>query len=138
MYKKILVALDGSEHSNRAFNEAINLSKMADSKMTIMHIYLTKSSAFLLPNQAAYEKLKSQGEKILAEAKKKAESKGVLVETLLVEGDIVNQIVTTAKEGKYDLIVVGARGLTELQAKMLGSISEGVIKRAPCPVIVTR
>lgn len=138
MYKKILVALDGSEHSNRALNEAINLSKMAGSEITMIHISPTKSSVILSSNQNLYEKLKNDGENMLAEAKKKAESEGIKVQTLLLEGEVVNQIVTTAKKGDYDLIVVGARGLTELEAIMLGSISEGVLKKAPCPVIVTR
>jgi nucleotide-binding universal stress UspA family protein len=82
--------------------------------------------------------MKSKGEAVLADGKKLAEAEGVSVDTLLLEGDIVNAIAKTAKEGSYDLIVVGARGLSKLEELMLGSVSQGIVKNAPCPVIVTR
>jgi nucleotide-binding universal stress UspA family protein len=74
----------------------------------------------------------------LIEGQKIAQAEGIAVETLQLEGNVIDQIVKTAKEGKFDLIVVGARGLSKLEEIMLGSVSHGVLENSPCPVIVTR
>jgi nucleotide-binding universal stress UspA family protein len=82
--------------------------------------------------------MQNKDRSVLAEGQKLVEIEGILVETLLLEGQIVGQIVKTAKEGHFDLIVVGARGLSKLEEIMLGSVSHGVTANATCPVIVTR
>jgi nucleotide-binding universal stress UspA family protein len=60
------------------------------------------------------------------------------VETELVEGNTVEEIVKKSKEGQFDLIVMGARGLTTIKKLFIGSISEGVIKNASCPVLIVK
>jgi nucleotide-binding universal stress UspA family protein len=74
----------------------------------------------------------------LAEGRRLVEAEGVFTETLLLGGNVVDQIVKTAKEGNFDLIVIGARGLSRFEEILLGSVSHGVAEKAPCPVIVTR
>lgn len=133
-----MVAVDGSEHSNRALCEAFNLSKLVGGKVTLLHVSPSPSAGLVSSKEQFYAMMKSKGETLLAEGKKLGEAAGVFVETLLLEGDIVNSIAKTAKEGSYDLIVVGARGLSKLEELMLGSVSQGIVKNAPCPVIVTR
>ena len=133
-----MVAADGSEHSNRALHEAINLAKMADGTITLIHVYPNGSSVVMPSKEPFYNMLQNNGKAVLADGKKMVEAEGIFVETLLLEGDVVNQIVKTAKEGNFDLIVVGARGLSKLEELVLGSVSNGVVKTAPCPVIVTR
>ena len=61
-----------------------------------------------------------------------------LVETLLGEGHTVEEILKTAKEGEFDLIVMGARGLSTIKEIFLGSVSHGVTRHAPCPVLVVK
>ena len=58
--------------------------------------------------------------------------------SLLLEGNVVDKIVKTAKEENFDLIVIGARGLSKFEEILMGSVSHGVVEAAPCPVIVTR
>ena len=84
------------------------------------------------------EAVREAGARILAQGKEKAKAEGVEVETLLREGHVVHEIVKTAEEGKFDLIVMGARGISKIKELILGSVSDGVIRNAPCPVLVTK
>lgn len=56
----------------------------------------------------------------------------------LREGDAVKEIVTAAEEGKFDIIVVGHRGLSKLKEFLLGSVSEGLSHKASCPVLIVK
>ena len=138
MYEKILVPVDGSEHSKRALKEAIKLAKMTGGAITLLNVNPRGSSMASSHRQPKCEMVQNKEKDVLVEGQKIAETEGILVETLLLEGQIVQQIVKTAKEGHYDLIVVGARGLSKLEEIMLGSVSHGVTETATCPVIVTR
>ena len=138
MYEKILVPVDGSEHSKRALKEAIKVAKMTGGAITILNVTPSGSSLGSSHKQPNYEMMQNKDRSVLAEGQKLVEIEGILVETLLLEGQIVDQIVKTAKEGHFDLIVVGARGLSKLEEIMLGSVSHGVTENATCPVIVTR
>ena len=74
----------------------------------------------------------------LSRWQKRIKAEGVQAETLLREGDIVDQIVKTAKDGNFNLVVVGARGLSRVKGLLMGSVSNGVTRNAPCPVLVVR
>ncbi|MCW3983411.1 MAG: universal stress protein [Candidatus Bathyarchaeota archaeon] len=138
MYEKILVPVDGSEHSKRALNEAIKVAKMTGGTITLLHVQPKRAP--LIPPAKPQDKEASQSaaQSILVDGKRIVEAEGVSVQTLLLEGNVVDQIVKTAKEGQFGLVVVGARGLSKLEEIMMGSVSHGVAENAPCPVIVTR
>jgi len=57
---------------------------------------------------------------------------------LLIEGHAVEQIVKVCRENKFDLIVMGARGLSRIKEMLLGSVSDGVTRHAYCPVLVVK
>jgi nucleotide-binding universal stress UspA family protein len=139
LFEKILVPLDGSEHSLHALEKAIQIAKKFDGKLMLIHMYsmpifeITPSQL----NTYVLEQRKS-GEKILAEGRKKAYAEGVPFETQLKEGHIVEGIVKAAREGNFDLIVMGARGLSKLEELFLGSVSHGVILHAPCAVLIVK
>jgi len=78
------------------------------------------------------------GNRVLAGGEQKAKSANVKVETVLREGNTVQEIVALAKEGEFDLIVMGARGISRIRELLMGSVSEGVIKNAHCPVLVVK
>jgi nucleotide-binding universal stress UspA family protein len=75
---------------------------------------------------------------VLSEGQKLVQAAGLSVNTILLQGNVVDQIVKTAKDVNSDLIIVGARGLSKFEELLLGSVSHGVVEKAPCPVIVTR
>lgn len=86
----------------------------------------------------AVEAAQKVGSSILADGEQKAKSNGVPVETILKEGNTVQEIVKKAREGNYDLIVMGARGLSKIKELLLGSVSDGVIRNAACPVLIVK
>lgn len=139
MFEKILVPLDGSEHSLDALEKAIQIAKKFDSDVTLVHLY--SIAVFkLTPSQINdyVLELRKAGKEILAEGQKKAYAEGVPVETQLKEGHIVEGIVELARDGNFDLIVMGARGLSKLKELFLGSVSHGVTLHAPCPVLIVK
>jgi nucleotide-binding universal stress UspA family protein len=82
--------------------------------------------------------IRKQGEIVLAEGEKRANAEGVQVEKLLVMGHAVEEILKTAKKGNFNLVVIGARGMSKIKELLMGSVSDGVTKHAPCPVLVVR
>lgn len=137
MYQKILVPIDGSEHSMRALKEAVNLAKITQAKITLMHVS-NKESATDPASDSKNEATQSCSKIILAAGEKIARAEGISVDTTIVEGIIADEIVRTAREGSFDLLIIGARGLNRMEEIMLGSVSCGVKEKSPCPVIVTR
>ncbi len=142
LYDKILVAVDGSEPSNRALHEAIKVAKLTGGILTIVHVYPAdpSNSVLISASQQFNRYLKDNGKIVLENAQKMIADKceGVVVEALLLEGDAADQIVETAHNGSYDLIVVGARGINKLSGLILGSVSQGIVKNSPCPVLITK
>jgi len=153
MFNNILVAVDGSEPSKKALNYALELAEKLNGKITLIHVYSTVvalgppvdviSGPSLTPASAAIaskmvEEVKHRAEQILDDAEQIAKQHGISVEKLLREGDAVKEIAAVAKEGKFDLVVVGHRGLSKLGELVLGAVSEGVSHKAPCPVLIVK
>ncbi len=76
--------------------------------------------------------------KFLMACKERVKSGKVFVEIELAEGEPVDEIVKKAKRSQFDLIVMGARGLSTLKKLLIGSVSEGVLKKASCPVLIVK
>jgi len=139
LFKRILVPLDGSEHSLHALKKAIEIAKKFDGKITLIHIFsvgtITTSSS---ESCEIIKEIRKRGESVLANAKKDVKAQEVQVETLIKEGHTVNEILKVVKEGDFNLIVIGARGISKIKEILLGSVSDGVIRHAPCPVLVVK
>ena len=156
IFQKVLVPFDGSEHSRRALESAIQIAKSFNSKLMLLTVHhviitpvtspeLTIQTPVIVPDASAAEMTEraieaahNYDKKILAEAEAKVRSEKVEVETELIDGNAVEEIVRKAEEGKFDLIVMGARGLSTIKKLFIGSVSDGVIKKAPCPVLIVK
>ena len=155
MFEKILVPLDGSDHSVRALEKAVQIAKKFSGKVTLIHAYSVSMQPIILPEPTmlssptipiltaaeisrVVEAARATGERILKDGEARAKAEGVVVEALIVEGHAVQEIVKTAKEGNFDLIVMGARGVSHIRGLLLGSVSDGVIPHALCPVLVVK
>ena len=155
MFGNILVPLDGSEHSLGALEIAIQIAKKFDGKITLIHIYSVTIRPVIMPEPTtltppmipamtpaevskAVEATRKAGASILTDGEQKVKAEEVQVETLLKEGHTVQEIIRTAKEGKFDLIVIGGRGISKIRELLLGSVTDGVIHHAPCPVLVIK
>ena len=155
LFEKILVPLDGSEHSLRALEIAIQIARKFGGKITLIHVYSVAIGPVIMPEPTtltppmmpamtsaevskAVEAIRKAGASILADGEQKVKAEEVQVETILREGHIVQEIVRTAKEGKFDLIVIGGRGISRIRELLLGSVTDGVIHHASCPVLVIK
>jgi nucleotide-binding universal stress UspA family protein len=139
MFEKILVPLDGSKHSIKALEVAVQIALRFDGKITLIHVYSIDGFAIsATPVQEFIEAIRKVGADILADGEKRVKAEGVHVETLLLEGHAVEQIVKACREGKFDLVVMGARGLSRIKEILLGSVSDGVTRHACCPVLVVK
>jgi len=153
MFDKILVPLDGSEHSLKALEQALSIAKKFSGKITLLHVYSVEPILMPEPStggslsipivtgaevSALIEAAKKLGNKILVDGENRIAGSGVEVEKLLVEGHPVEEIVALAKEGNFDLIVLGARGVSHMREMLLGSVTDGVIHHVRCPVLVVK
>ena len=139
LFKKILVPLDGSEQSIWALGKAVQIAKKVGGEITLIHVYSVSSFAITPMQVYRYvQAMRKYGEGILEDGKKKAKAEGVQAKTLLVDGHAVEEILKAAKEGNFSLIVIGAIGMSKMKELLLGSVSDGVTRLAPCPVLIIR
>jgi len=128
MYKRILVAYDGSDHAKRAVEHAVSLAKILNSSLYVITVAVD-------PSQVALEKAR----RIAAEAAEKVASSGLAVSDVAVRSGVpANEILSYAEEIRADLIVMGSRGLSTIQRLVLGSVSQAVAARARVPVLIVK
>jgi nucleotide-binding universal stress UspA family protein len=141
--KRILVPVDFSSPSLRALDEAVDLARTVDAKLTAVFVAapLQYPSIFLgtavgLGLLLAEERKWARKElgKLVARLSKR----GVQCDALLEKGRPHERIVEAAKRTRADLIVMSTQGRTGFSHLMLGSVAEHVVRTAPCPVLVVR
>ena len=142
--RRILLATDGSKDSDRALQYALSLTKAADVSLTIVNVvYLPPLaySTWVPQMDKIYSDLKKDGTRIVSEALELAKENGISnVTSEVIENNRspVWAITKFADEGKFDLIVVGTRGLGGFRKLVLGSVANGVVHYASCSVLITR
>lgn len=147
MYKNILVAVDGSDTSNLALQEAIKLAKEQQAALRLVHVvdetpaYMTMDIPYSI---ADYQKaMREAGQKVLATCAAIAHQAGIEVDTKFVVLELLaqricNAISEEAKRWPADLIVIGTHGRHGFNHLLLGSVAEGFIRLATKPVLVVR
>ncbi len=139
MYKRILLAVDGSAYSIRATEEAVKIASLLP-ECTIELVYVadfSKAKNEILHAQGK-EALEHARRKKLAPAEEKINSKNISYEVKMLHGHPGPAIIEYANEEKVDLVVLGSRGLNTLQEMVLGSVSHKVVKRVDCPVLIVK
>ncbi|MGO0122000.1 universal stress protein [Desulfothermobacter acidiphilus] len=141
--EKILVPVDGSENSLRALRKGIELARMSkQASLTVLTVVPPVDPTFeygpWLTREQVEEAEKKAAEKILAEAEKLLQQEGLQAEKTVLVGDAGQEIADYAAQGRYDLIVMGSRGMTPLKGVFLGSVSTKVLALAPCPVVIVK
>lgn len=137
---KILLAVDGSENAKRAVDYVLKMTqKQEDLMITVIHIINSQKEITKLRNisseiQDIKERVVKNGMEIIERHVSIFENNHIKVATKLLDGDPATKIVEYAKLGEYDHIVLGTRGLTDLQSIVLGSVSHKVLALSECPV----
>ncbi|HYA70257.1 MAG TPA: universal stress protein [Thermoplasmata archaeon] len=140
-FRSILVADDMLESSQPALDEAVSLAKLLKAKLTIVTAIPMVSPAFGVPVPIgdSFAALLDSASKRLDALKEKLVGEGVVeVETVLLEGDPVDGVVSYVHKEHPDLIVVGSRGLSAAGRFLLGSVSDGILHHTHCSVLVVR
>ncbi len=126
---KILVAVDGSEQSERAFIYAIHLADKLDSKVTLLHV--VHSELFRFSKKAI-----ESGEQILSNMASKAE--GIELVKRIEMGHPAETIIKIADTEGFNLVAIGSKGLGAIKGFFIGSVSEKVIRHVQCSILITR
>lgn len=140
MYRKILLAYDGSEGAEKALVAGINLAKVHQAQIWVLAVQerLPRFSGTIDEVQEEKALADEQYGKLLEAAKVKAKEAGIEIKTLMRPGHPAQTIVAVAKEGKFDLVLVGHTGLSGVWAAFLGTTAEKVSRHAPCSVLIVR
>ncbi len=150
MINKILVPIDGSEHSDRALNCALDLAEKYSAEIKLLSaaqpvvaigpMFLTRPMLSPASTAIYVKEIEAAHEKMLAEAFKKAKEtkSNINISKQLVNGRPADKIVEIANKGKIDLIVMGNRGTGGIKEFFLGSVSDRVADEARCPVLLVR
>ena len=147
---ELLVAVDGSEESNRALAYATDIATATDGSLTLIHaiepdIYDTgggepvsdsdRRDRLIIDSVDAAEK---HGQAILDEAIEFAAERGQTVSEELLYGQPARTITEFAEDGEWDTLYVGHRGRSDRTIEFLGSVARDVIEQATVPVTVVR
>lgn len=143
---KILIATDGSKYSYVAVDYGIGMAKKLDSdviglyviNLKALEIYAMEHHDNITGYEAENERLKKEGEDALAYLAGKCAESGVKASTAMARGYPAEEILKQAESEKVSMIIVGNLGKTNLEYMFMGSVSETVVKKAPCPVLVVR
>ncbi len=140
MYRKILLAYDGSEGANRALEAGIDLAKIHGAELWALAVEerLPRFSGTIDEVQEEKQFANDHTGKLLEAARARAQEAGVALQTLLRPGHAAQTIVKVAAEGKFDLVLVGHSGLSGVWAAFLGTTAEKVSRHAPCSVLIVR
>jgi nucleotide-binding universal stress UspA family protein len=141
---RILLATDGSEEAELATLRAVELAQRTESELHVVHVGLAPS--FLMSDPATlgydrklYEQIEEESQELLRKLSWQVKvAGGPVAETHLRMGEVDLEIVALAKEIGAGLIVMGCRGHRGIRRALEGSISDRVIRHAPCPVLVVR
>jgi nucleotide-binding universal stress UspA family protein len=155
--KKILVPVDGSNASISAVKKSIEIGKKYNSVIKLISVVKSTENrkkdrnenlwnavdgSIITNNVELEKKLEStyveNSQMLLNQIVTKLDFSGIKVEKEVLIGEPFEKIVETAKNGNYDLIVMGNRGFSKIKRFFVGSVTQRVISEAPCPVLVIR
>lgn len=122
MYRKVLVGTDGSKTAARAVERAVEVAASSGAALTILSAGR--------PDRA--------GAAVSAEAARH-EGAGIPIDTVVVDDDAVAALIDTARDGGYDLLVVGNRGMTGVTRFLrLGAVPNKVAHHLPCSLLIVK
>jgi nucleotide-binding universal stress UspA family protein len=139
LFKKILIATDGSKRTQSAVETGIEIAQQHKSKVHAVYVVDTVTFTSIPMDvtwENMYQLLKDEGEEAVNRVKDAA--KDLDVETHVLEGNPAVEITKFAKDNGIDLIVVGTLGKSGIDRLLLGSVAEKIVRIAPCPVLVIK
>lgn len=141
VFTNILVAIDGSEVSDRALARAVDEARIWNAK--IHAVYVVETGLFSsLPTdntvEIMYRVLEKEGQEKLAQAKAIAATQGLALTTHLKQGHAGTEILAIAEKEKIDLVIVGSHGKSNTDKLLIGSVSSFVVSHGKTATLVVR
>jgi nucleotide-binding universal stress UspA family protein len=144
MFSKVLVGIDGSPFAEKALRCAVDIAKTYRSKLIIVHVVLRRfyavapSEAGILATTVFVKEMETEGKEIINKAEAYVREQGVDYDCRLLQGVPAEEIVKLSQDEKADLVVLGSRGLSEVRAFLLGSVSDKVSHHTKCPTLIVK
>ena len=141
MFTNILLPIDGSDNSYRALDAALLLSEKLGSNITVIHVMeevpITHIGSEKMLNELL-EAYKKENQDILLKCTEIANQKGLIIKTFLLQGNPASVILDYNKKEKFDLVIMGSRGLGKFKELILGSVSSKIVHHSPGAVLLIR
>lgn len=140
-YNRIMVAVDGSDEAELAFKKAINVTKRNEAELLLLHVIDARAFQTMTSfDTMLAEQATDMAKESLAEYEKIAKEQGITSVKTLIEYGSPKAVIAkyVHEEHQIDLIMLGATGLNAVERLFIGSVSEYVIRHAPCDVLIVR
>jgi len=134
MFKKILVPLDGSQLSQRALEPALALSEQTGAELLLVRVPTADTLSFAV-SETRQRELAHDALVYLETIRKSNAQPQFSIHTQVLEGDVASAIVDAAHAEQADLIIMSTHGYSGLTRWVLGSVTEKILRIAPCPVL---
>ncbi|QLH04885.1 universal stress protein [Nitrosopumilus oxyclinae] len=141
--KNILVPFDGSGYSQKAFDTALEIAEKFESKLTVMTVLQSKLSDSAGISLERLQEIQDEEENtatiMLKKLEEQANAKNVPFSIAIIHNPSSSDgIVSFAGKNNIDFIVMGSHGRTGFRKIVLGSVANGVLGHAKCPVLITK
>ena len=142
-FKNILVPYDGSVPALRAFNKAIELAKQHDSQIKVVScLDIANIGGWYIDkriNKDIMRKARNLTEKLFSNLSDIAQKKSVPIDFRIIEsGNTVKSIIDFIKSKNMDLVIMSSSGRGNFDKILLGSVSNGIMQKAKCPVLIIK
>lgn len=142
MFKRILVPTDASEYSRRALKTALELARAVNAEVVLLHVSYTPQAywgyTISYGITVTQEQLDQNGELALEATLTGIETEPVVITKRVESGHPVTIVVDQIKKDNIDLVVMGSHGYGAIAGSVLGSVSQRVLQRASCPVLIIK
>jgi nucleotide-binding universal stress UspA family protein len=139
LFERIVIATDGSQAGKAAVTEGLRIGTACNARIFVVSVIDTRALSSVspeIPVERSIDQMLAEAEQIVRDVD--AMAGGQNIETFVLNGDPVQEITKFSSAKDADLIVVGTQGKHGLERFILGSVAEGIVRHAPCPVLVVR
>ena len=142
MFKRILVPTDASEYSRRALKTALELARAVHAEVVLLHVSYTPQAywgyTISYGITVTQEQLDQNGELALEATLTGMDTEPIVITKRVESGHPVTIIVDQIKKENIDLVIMGSHGYGAIAGSVLGSVSQRVLQRASCPVLIIK
>jgi nucleotide-binding universal stress UspA family protein len=134
-FGNILVPYDDSSNSKRALNKAFALAELTDAPITLVHVieYHKAVAKIVEPYK---ESIINHVKKFFEQIERDAAKRNVILKEQILYGNPTEEILSFMKNKKFDIVVMGRRGVTKVTGPSLGSVSNALVQNSKIPVLV--